>query len=308
MSHHPQQMLVTLLAALLGVAALLVVAFKPLVRHLGAVGLRPVDGKDFLPKDVDMSRPNVTLGVLNLRRVPGFAHVYRSGAPNKVTDAAKLQERLQLAKTLDLRSDVETANAPVPAMAGVEHVWTPVYPVQRRSEMIPLMLRVLLFRASLHSFFGRTYPFFLRVGAGAFARIVAEAAEAELSGRAVLIHCSAGKDRTGLAAAFLLHLVNADEEAIVHDYALSNRAFPQLLAHVAGSRSSLRRRFGVDDRQLASLLVADPAWLTAAMDGIRKSYGSIERYLVDAGGLDPEVPARLRKAYAANAGKQLRDP
>ena len=49
-----------------------------------------------------------------------------------------------------------------------------------------------------------------------------------------VVHCTAGKDRTGVITALVLDLVGVDHETIVADYALSNAAVPDLLRHFSG--------------------------------------------------------------------------
>jgi len=43
----------------------------------------------------------------------------------------------------------------------------------------------------------------------------------------ILIHCTAGKDRTGLLVAIILSLCGVDDEIVAHEYALSNRGLEE---------------------------------------------------------------------------------
>jgi protein-tyrosine phosphatase len=52
-------------------------------------------------------------------------------------------------------------------------------------------------------------------------------------GGAVVFHCAAGKDRTGVVAALLLSLLGVTDDDIVADYALTNRALPMILERLA---------------------------------------------------------------------------
>jgi protein-tyrosine phosphatase len=51
---------------------------------------------------------------------------------------------------------------------------------------------------------------------------------ADPANRPLVIHCTAGKDRTGLAVALLLLTLGVPEETVVADYTLSNHAFDVL--------------------------------------------------------------------------------
>lgn len=75
------------------------------------------------------------------------------------------------------------------------------------------------------------YLWYLDVGRDAFVEAFEVLAE---PGRgAVVFHCAAGKDRTGVLAALLLSLLDVSEDDIVADYALTNRALPSILGRLA---------------------------------------------------------------------------
>jgi hypothetical protein len=73
----------------------------------------------------------------------------------------------------------------------------------------------------------RRYLWYLDVGRDALATIFETLTEA--GGGAVLFHCAAGKDRTGVLAALLLSVLGVGEDDIIADYALTNRAMPSIL-------------------------------------------------------------------------------
>jgi hypothetical protein len=75
----------------------------------------------------------------------------------------------------------------------------------------------------------RRYLWYLSVGRDAFAETFETLAHG--SG-AVVFHCAAGKDRTGVVAALLLSVLGVSEDDIVEDYALTNLAMPSILARL----------------------------------------------------------------------------
>ncbi len=83
---------------------------------------------------------------------------------------------------------------------------------------------------------------------GAFYRAIVEQAGARLSelmtavadGAPVLLHCAAGKDRTGTTVALLLDLIGTDHESIVADFLLTNQAMPQVLSQLTGESAEQR--------------------------------------------------------------------
>jgi len=116
---------------------------------------------------------------------------------------------------------------------------------------------------------------------GTFLRTVAD------GNGGVLVHCAAGKDRTGWAISTLLLIAGADRPDVLADYLLSNTAIESL-------RDWLLRQYG--DAYLAenSVLGVDESYLQAAWDSVDKNFGSMSGYLT-AIGIDDEVAARIRR-------------
>ena len=107
-----------------------------------------------------------------------------------------------------------------------------------------------------------------------------------------LIHCAAGKDRTGVSVALLLRLCGIDRDAVLAEYALTTPARTGIyhrLAHDYGS--------DVADMPESALLVPREA-LIAVMDAWDAHEGSTEGwYLANAG--DPPTLELLRSRFAA---------
>jgi protein-tyrosine phosphatase len=109
----------------------------------------------------------------------------------------------------------------------------------------------------------------------------------------MLIHCSAGKDRTGVAVALLLRLLGVPEQTVIEDYSLSNlyyEYFRDITAQIIRQLSY----FGISEAEMSPLLMANPATMTAALRHIDAKYGSIEAYLTTAAGLDAAALKRIR--------------
>ena len=108
----------------------------------------------------------------------------------------------------------------------------------------------------------------------------------------VVIHCMGGKDRTGLLAAFLLHLAGVDVEQIGADYALSEeRLRPRHEAWLAEAETD-------EERARINRISATPAAaMSGVFDELGRRYGSVEEYLRGGGLGDAELEllrARLR--------------
>ncbi len=115
---------------------------------------------------------------------------------------------------------------------------------------------------------------------------------------ALLFHCFAGKDRTGMTAAFLLRILGADMEDIFDDYLKTNE---QRKAENA-AMIELERAQGKSEGELAVLgefLVVRREYLQYAFDNIDKLYGGFDRYIGNAIGLTDADIGRLRELYLA---------
>ncbi|HEY0213304.1 MAG TPA: tyrosine-protein phosphatase [Paenirhodobacter sp.] len=111
----------------------------------------------------------------------------------------------------------------------------------------------------------------------AFAQVMTVIAQAPAG--AVLFHCAAGKDRTGMTAAMLLALAGVGEDAIVADYALT----AERLAPIRQTLISLAEAEGYTAQAFVPLLACAPETMTATLQALRARFGSVADYLVMAG-------------------------
>lgn len=106
-----------------------------------------------------------------------------------------------------------------------------------------------------------------------------------------LIHCLAGKDRTGLAVALLHHQLGVHSDDIFEDYLLTNVA-GDLDRRVAAGAEAVRSNFGADmtDAAVRTMMSVDAAFLHTAFDVI----GDLDRYCKEMLGLSPDLQNKLR--------------
>lgn len=105
------------------------------------------------------------------------------------------------------------------------------------------------------------------------------------AGAPVLIHCTAGKDRTGYGAAIILLALGASRATVLEDYALTN-AYRRDHGFLFSERTP---RDVVD-----TLMSVRPEYLEAALATIDAEYGSVDAYLDRALGLTDARRERLR--------------
>ena len=112
-----------------------------------------------------------------------------------------------------------------------------------------------------------------------------------------LVHCVAGKDRTGFAVALAQHVLGVARDDIVADYVLTNQA-GNIEARIAAGATQIRARHGaISDATIRTLMGVEADYLTTAFDRASARHGSIEAYLADVVGIDAAARDSLRSAY-----------
>jgi protein-tyrosine phosphatase len=125
------------------------------------------------------------------------------------------------------------------------------------------------------------------------------------TGRPVLTHCFAGKDRTGFVVATVLETIGVDRDTIVADFLRSNDAAPQLRARIS---EMIQQRQDTEltpevvtfteARLSDGVLGVREEYLAAARQTIDEEFGSLDGYLRDSGVTESDVD-RLRAALLA---------
>jgi protein-tyrosine phosphatase len=106
----------------------------------------------------------------------------------------------------------------------------------------------------------------------------------------LVIHCTAGKDRTGFASALILHALGVSDDQIAQDYLLTNRFYRRDPSASSDLPEDVRK-------VLASV---EASFLAAAFDVIHADYGNLEHYFQDGLGLGPRERTALEQRYLAS--------
>ena len=117
----------------------------------------------------------------------------------------------------------------------------------------------------------------------------------------VLVHCAAGKDRTGFMVALLLHTLGVSRDDILRDYLLSAPVDGTADPRIPGLQTMFHGMAGLrlSPEAIMPILQVEPDYLQAAFDTIDAQFGSVEQYLLKAGGVDSAQIDRLRQLYLA---------
>jgi len=112
----------------------------------------------------------------------------------------------------------------------------------------------------------------------------------------VLIHCTAGKDRTGVLIALLLALLGVGRDEIDADY-LRSDVFATNLDLCSSIAESFKMMFGFSPSAVAirTMLGVDSEYLDAAFEAVARDFGSVDAYFTSAG-LDKDQLEQFRSA------------
>lgn len=239
-------------------------------------------------------------GAINFRDVGGYptregkqvkwGKIYRSAALNKLTDAdiQKLQS-LSLARVADFRGPYEVSAAPdkLPACAtrislpaGSEHVGDSNY-MKNMAQQMRNDSFIIQFYSGIAPFRERYRPLFNEL-------------LTLHKDSALLFHCTAGKDRTGIAAALVLYALGVDEKIIMQDYEATNyyRA-----AENEKAITGIMKGYGINEAAARNMMAAKQDYLQATFTAIKHQYGSIDNYLEKEMGLDTASRKKLKALY-----------
>ena len=123
----------------------------------------------------------------------------------------------------------------------------------------------------------------------------------------LLVHCSAGKDRTGFVIAVLLEVLGISREHILRDYALTNQAVDlerfvfEHRSSAAGVAEGSHPLLRVAPEVRSVLFAADPAYLYAAIERLEADYGSVQGYVSARLGLSAQAVTGLREVMLGDA-------
>jgi protein tyrosine/serine phosphatase len=114
-----------------------------------------------------------------------------------------------------------------------------------------------------------------------------------------LVHCVAGKDRTGFAVAMMHHILGVHRDDILADYLLTNTA-GNIEARIAEGAQHIRARYGaIDDDTVRVLMGVDLAFIAASFAAIEQQFETVDAYLEAILGVDMAMQERLRESFLA---------
>lgn len=258
-------------------------------------------------------------GVGNARELGGYAigdkHIrkgmlIRTAGLDRATSEAldALQNQYRVQTVIDFRMSDERTSSPDPAVPGAENIHLPVLeqadmlvdvdPAMIEKYTDPNVDRLELFSVAYETGMlnDGLYVRFLTSERGKRAfRGFFKALLGLEENRAILWHCTDGKDRTGCTAMLLLFALGANRETVIRDYLLTND-------YNASRLSVLRRRIaplGWPEEKAGALLFmsggVSEIYMNNGIEVLVREYGSVEAYLARELDVSKEALDALRR-------------
>lgn len=205
---------------------------------------------------------------------------------------------------VDFRSDREKTEHPDPDISGAAYLHLPVFNslaagVSRDAKSDEAAFAMVSREPqAARNYMIRTYESFVsesfaRQTYARFVRILLEKHE-----KAVLWHCTAGKDRTGFATVILLELLGVDREEILKDYLRTNEYLKEeqeQLIHMVQAQSGIRDE--ASREALTLLFGASEIFLNALYQKTESLFGSFEGFLEQGLDITPDKKKKLQEMY-----------
>ena len=217
-------------------------------------------------------------------RTVRWRQIFRSNHLGHLTEAD-----VEALRPLGLRSalDFRGAEERVAAMCGLHEIVVhslPIEPTVVAALRARLASGVALSSADALEVMRDSYRDYVRYNTPSFRALFAHLVEDRAP---LVIHCSAGKDRTGFACALILHALGVANDLVAEDYLLTNRFYRR-----DSSASS-----DLPDEVTQVLGSVETSFLAAAFDAINADYGGLESYFSVGLGVGAQQRARLAARY-----------
>ncbi|ROW10248.1 hypothetical protein VMCG_01776 [Cytospora schulzeri] len=242
--------------------------------------------------------------------------VFRSSEPSMITDEgiSILRDQLKITHVYDLRSqteierDTKNGGRHVKEWDGAQRIFVPVF-LHEDSSPEAIAKRYANFSSKSSEGFVQVYARILEAGSSPdgpqpFAVILRHLASPSPSPPpALLAHCTAGKDRTGVICALILSLCGVSDEAVAHEYSLTDLGLKErkeeFISHLI-LEDPLK-----DDREAAERMVSSKREsMVGTLKMIREKYGGVEEFVRKECGLSDGDIEQIRRNLVVDVGEE----
>lgn len=217
-------------------------------------------------------------------RIVRWRQIFRSNHLGHLTEAdIEVLRPLGVRSAFDFRGTEERAAATC-GVAEIAVHSLPIEPTVVAALRARLAERAALSTADALEVMRDSYRNYVRYNTPSFRALFAHLLEDRAP---LVIHCTAGKDRTGFACALILHALGVPDQVIVEDYLLTNRFY----------RRDPNASNELPDEVKQVLGSVESSFLAAAFEAISADYGGLEAYFSNGLGLAAGERAQLQARY-----------
>jgi protein-tyrosine phosphatase len=218
-------------------------------------------------------------------RTTSWRRIFRSNHLGHLTEAdIEIVRGLGVTRAFDFRGTEERTAA----ACKVEEVKVHSLPIE---PTVVAALRARLQARALSSadaldIMRESYRGYVRLNTHSFRELFAQILK---DNAPLVIHCTAGKDRTGFACALVLHALGVPDQVISDDYLLTNRFY----------RRDPNASPDLPDEVRQAIGSVESSFLAAGFEAVRADYGGLENYFRDGLGLGTAERNELKARYLA---------
>ncbi|TVY21519.1 Tyrosine-protein phosphatase [Lachnellula arida] len=224
--------------------------------------------------------------------------VYRCGEPSRVTpEGITVMQNLGITHIYDLRSVPElqrnrdAGRGDVVQWEGCERVFVPVF---RDEDYSPegMAARLMDYASPDAEGFTRAYTDILNNAPHSYRTILLHLANEPA--KPLIVHCTAGKDRTGVLCALILSLCGVEDEVVANEYSLTEMGLPiewkeAVIEHLSESPALRGNKEGA-----WNLISARAVNMMSTLRMIREKFGGAEAYIIEKCGLTKEEVEKIK--------------
>ena len=218
-------------------------------------------------------------GCFNFRDIGGYLNqdgkrvkkglYFRTGRQDRMSDKDLLQlSDLKISTQIDLRKPEEVLDqgkGPLEAM-GAKYINIAVIPEGGSDQLSRLVGDT--------GISGKRYLGYLEFGPTSWLRLFGILSE--LDNLPVVLHCTAGKDRTGVSTAFLLSILGVSRDVIEADYLLTNLDVERQADFI---ESTVGYPEGYDRERMIAIAGVPETAMKDFLDGVESKWGTVVEYL-----------------------------
>ena len=183
-------------------------------------------------------------------------------------------------------------------------MFAPVFP-ETATSPVDLAKRLAGYAEEGNAGFVRAYGEILENGrtGGAYGVVFRHVLEMERGGEGFIVHCTGGKDRTGVVVALMMSVVGVGDEEVAEEYQLTEIGLREWVEEYVPAilQSGV---WGDDEAKVRRALGARKEVMLEFLEMLREKWGGAEGYIRDGLGFREEEVERIKKNLMASVEEQ----